>query len=97
MGNVHSAQKGESALRKKGFQRLADGDHIHFIFFNKNEEAVVRTKISHGPKGRTLSVKLISEMAKQCQLTKQQYLDFVECRLSEDEHREILREKGFDV
>lgn len=97
MGNVHSARECEAAHRKKGFVVSVDGNHVFYRFLNKTGDVVVFTKISHGPKGRTLSAKLISDMARQCLLTKQQYLDFIDCKMSEEAYREILRQHEFNV
>lgn len=76
-----------SSLLKKGFV-ASEKDHTYYIFYKDNHKTRVWTKISHGEK--EIGDKLINAMQKQLKLTKQQFLDFVNCPLSKDEYRKIL-------
>ena len=47
--------------------------------------------------GRSLSAKLIGEMARQLHLTKKQFLQLIDCTMTKEMYREILHEKGIAV
>ena len=90
MSSTRSGRSIDAALRKKGFERSVDSDHVVYRFFSTAGELLARTKVSHGMKGSTLSVNLISLMTRQLHLTKDQFLDLIDCPLDEDGYREIL-------
>ena len=72
----------ESALKSKGFQQN-EGDHHFFIYFTKKgKKTLAKTKTSHGM--REIADDLLSQMAKQCKLTKSQFLDLVDCPMNRD-------------
>ena len=97
MSSVRSGRSVDSALRKKGFSRSVDSDHLVYRLFGSNEELFARTKISHGMLGSTLNADLISKMAHQLHLTKKEFLDLIDCPMDEEQYRNILGEKGFAV
>jgi len=98
MSSVRSGRNIDSALVKKGFLRFQDSDHVRYRFFGPdNANPVARTKMSHGVVGDTIGAKLISEMARQLHLTKKQFLDLIDCTVSEEDYRTILREQGMLV
>jgi hypothetical protein len=74
-------------LRKKGFSD-APGDHYFLEFFH-NGKLIVRTKISHGG-AHDISDSLISKMASQCKLTKQEFYNLATCPLSQNEYIQKL-------
>ncbi|MCL2005100.1 MAG: hypothetical protein FWG73_02950 [Planctomycetaceae bacterium] len=94
MSSIRSGRNIDSALRKKGFVRSADSDHVVYRFFSTEKELLARTKMSHGMMGSSISVPLIAVMARQLHLTSKQFLDFVDCPMNEAEYREILLESG---
>ena len=47
--------------------------------------------------GDTIGTKLISEMARQLHLTKKQFLDLIDCTVTEEDYRTILREQGTEL
>lgn len=96
MGNVRSKHSIAAGLTKKGFIQFSDADHVHFYLSkDANNLSDINTKISHGPKSETIGVELISKMARQCHLSRKQFLDLIDCRLAEEAYREILRQQGF--
>jgi hypothetical protein len=98
MSKTYSGREIDSALVKKGFRREIDGDHIHYCLMSRaGKKSTIRTKISHGMMGDSLSADLTAKMARQLHLTKRQFLDFVDCHLSEDHYRKILNTKGFPL
>ena len=91
MGNVRSGREIDSALIKKGFLRVHDGDHIRYRYYGSDcDNPLARTKISHGMMGHSIGAKLLSEMAKQLHLTKKQFLDLIDCTLDEEGYRGIV-------
>jgi predicted RNA binding protein YcfA (HicA-like mRNA interferase family) len=71
MGRIRKGREIDAALYKKGFQRVIDGDHVYYC----RTDSGVKTKISHGMKGRDLGPELLGIMARQLHLTKAQFLD----------------------
>ena len=98
MSSVRSGRDIDSALVKKGFRRFRDGDHVRYRYYSlDNAEPVARTKISHGMMGNTIGAKLINEMARQLRLSKTQFLNLIDCPISEEDYRILLREQGVEV
>ncbi len=98
MGRVRKGRDIDAALRKKGFRRDADRDHVYYFLTDSDGNDVgVKTKISHGMMGETLSADLISKMARQLHLTKAQFLELIDCTLDEAGYREILERQGLAV
>lgn len=86
--------KVESALRAKGF-RDSSGDHNYFVFFTEaGRKTAVRTKTSFTPKAKALGDPLLGAMAKQCHLSKAQFLLLVDCPLSQAAYEELLTRNG---
>ena len=88
MGRVRKGREIDSALCKKGFRRETDGKHVLYFLV---DSAGIRTMISHGDMGETIGDNLISRMSRQIRLTKTQFLDFIDCIISEEDYRTILR------
>lgn len=83
----------QTNLQKKGFA-LREGDHVylHYITLDGRRTGI-RTKISHSPKG-DINSGVVSAMARQCQLTTAQFVDFASCTISQDDYERILQTKG---
>lgn len=83
-----------SGLTSKGFVRAA-GDHIRLIYYTKDgQKTNVKTMTSHTPKMKDIPDNLISAMARQCKLSKAEFLGVVDCPVTRDQLENILREKG---
>ena len=75
-----------------------DGKHIWYYFQDsQGEDSSVKMMMSHGVFGETIGAPLISQMARQLRLTKTQFLDFIDCTVSETDYRDILREQDETV
>jgi hypothetical protein len=86
--------KVESGLLSKGF-RETQNDHHYFIYFTKEgKKTTTKTKTSHTKKMKDIPDNLLGQMARQCNLTKDQFLNLVDCPLSRDEYEKILQAKG---
>lgn len=85
--------KVEKALRAKGF-RKSDNDHRYFVFYDVHGgKTTIKTKTSHG-RGITIGDSLVSEMARQCGVTRAEFRDLVECPLSRERYEHLLRDRS---
>ena len=92
MGVIKKA-KVRSGLLKKGFIEVKDKDHVVFQYLNDDgQKTTAWTKYSHGK--NEVSEPLIRKMAMQTQLSRLQFEDLVNCPMSKERYREILKEKG---
>jgi hypothetical protein len=83
-----------ASLTSKGFAK-ATGDHVMLVFHTVDgRKTSVRTKVSHTPKMRDIPDNLVSQMARQCKLSKEEFLGVVDCPVSRAALEEILRERG---
>lgn len=91
---VLDAKKTYKNLRKKGFLDSPSKsiDHKYLEFYH-NGKLILYTKISHGEKD--LDDYLIKQMALQCKLGKQDFLNLANCPLSETDYLGILAEKEY--
>lgn len=86
--------KVESALISKGFQQI-ENDHHYFIYFTQDgKKTTAKTKTSHTKKMKDIPDNLLGQMAKQCYLAKSQFLDLVDCPLSQEKYEDILQNLG---
>jgi len=84
----------EAALETKGFKRH-EGDHSRFVYYTHDgKKTRIRTKTSHGSGGKSIGDPLLGQMAKQCCLTKPDFLDLVDCPLDRNGFEKKAREKG---
>ncbi len=82
----------ERALTSKGFQKELT-HHEMFWFFHKGKRTSIRTRISHSLK--EYSDPLLTQMAKQMKLTREELDDFVDCNLSGEGYLKTVNNKGF--
>jgi hypothetical protein len=65
-------------------------DHEFYHLVVNGSESSVFTKMSHAPKSTDIGHFLIKKMSDQMHLSKNQFLEFVDCRLSEEEYVKFL-------
>lgn len=83
----------ESILLQKGFLLQDGGDHRYYVFY-LHERLVARTKVSHGTRYKDLADDLLSKMSRQCHLTKGEFLNLVDCPLTQQGYEQILQDRG---
>ncbi|MEO6808867.1 MAG: hypothetical protein ABI353_07120 [Isosphaeraceae bacterium] len=84
----------ESTLQAKGFARV-EGDHHYFVYVTKDgRKTRARTKTSHSPKVKDVADNLLGQMARQCLLTKLEFLRLVDCPMDRDTYERRLVELG---
>lgn len=84
----------ESALLTKGFQQ-DNNDHHFFVYFTQDgRKTRARTKTSHTAKMKDIPDNLLSQMAKQCKVTRAEFLDLVDCPMDRQRYEVVLTERG---
>lgn len=58
-----------------------------------NRRTEIRTRVSHG-RDRDISDDLLSKMAKQCKLSRQDFNQLVDCPMDREEYEKRLRTAG---
>lgn len=84
----------ERALLSKGFKR-SDKDHHYFIYWTRdNKKTSSKTKTSHTQKEKTLGSGRIGQMAKQCGINTDEFIDLVQCPMTRERYEQVLQSKG---
>lgn len=85
----------QAGLTRKGFVPIKPGaDHNYVVYQSlAGVKARASTKTSHG-RGFDIDDSLLAQMARQCGLTKKQFLDLVDCPLSREEYEKLLQQAG---
>ncbi len=63
------------------------------FFSVSGEDTEITTLISHGP-DRDIGDQLLAQMARQLSLTRRQFDDLIDCRLSQADYEAMLRRDG---
>lgn len=81
-------------LKKKGF-KAEEGDHLYLSYHTVDgKKTTIRTKVSHGHMGNDINSSLVSAMARQCGITTQQFKQFAECTLTQQDYEQLLTAGG---
>ena len=83
-----SRKKVEKALKTKGFVVDESKDHRFYYFTSKK---TIFTKISTGTKYKTLGDDLIGKIHRQIRLSKNEFLEYVNCSMSLNAYCEKLK------
>ena len=87
------ARRIEAALLAKGFQRT-DAKHRKFGYVStRGIESRIRTLLSHGG-NRDIDDRLLATMARQCGLSRREFLALIDCPLTQDDYEALLVERG---
>lgn len=80
----------DAALCRKGFKR-DERDHHYYIYWNLDgKKTTKRTKMSHGSSHKTVGDPLLGVMARQIGLTKRQFLELVDCTLTQKGYEGVI-------
>lgn len=82
----------DASLQKKGFIKEKNRDHIYYFLYLNGKKTSIRTKTSHSAK--EINDTLIKIMSQQVKLTREQFMDLINCPLSKEAYEEILIESG---
>lgn len=83
--------KVKSNLIKKGFKEVVSKHHIYLELWIEDKMTHIRTRLSHNK--QDIDDFLISQMAKQTHLEKNEFINFANCTISESQYLEILKRK----
>jgi hypothetical protein len=84
----------EASLRAKGFAKV-EGDHHYFVYLTKDgRKTRARTKTSHSPKVKEIADNMLGQMARQCLLTRPDFLKLIDCPMSRDDYEGKLTDQG---
>lgn len=80
-------------LQAKGFEK-EERDHHFFWYIHNGKKTNICTKTSFGSK-KEIGDPLISAMAGQVHLNKNEFMRLIQCTLSKEGYRDLLIERGF--
>lgn len=85
----------QQSLSRKGFEESESNHHTHYIYHTADgQKTPVKTRVSRGSSYKSLGDDLLGKMAKQCKLTKADFIDLVDCPLSREEYEMRLVQNG---
>lgn len=80
-------RKVASSLRRKGFKEQRDGHHVTYTYMRRDGDPTpVHTYMSHGSGSADIGATLISSMARQCRLSKNDFIRLVNCPMKREEY-----------
>lgn len=83
-----------SGLQNKGFVKENKNHKVFRYIAEDGTKTSIFTQVSHGPSGRDVHDNIIRKMAKQCQISTDQFKDLVCCPFERKEYEEKLRDSG---
>lgn len=88
MNRTIPAREVAPALQRKVFL-VQETHHTRFIYYTSDgRKSSIHTKISHSHK--EISTTNIKNMAEQCKLTTQQFVQMIACTISKEQYEQIL-------
>jgi predicted RNA binding protein YcfA (HicA-like mRNA interferase family) len=82
-----------SCLKKKGFSDTKKTHHNYYAYKTMDgKTSSVYTYTSHS--GKEIDDNILSQMAKQCKLSKFNFLKLIDCTLSQEEYELELKNKS---
>ena len=83
----------KKGLVKKGFTLFRSNKHLHYRYFlDQSKGTHVQTHLSHGGDGKDVGEDLIAKMARQCRISANNFRGLIDCTVSEEQFRLLLRE-----
>ena len=80
----------ERGLQRKGFEKI-NSNHRKFVYHTFDGRAThARTLTSHGRNSEDISETLLRQMAAQCKLSLNDFLDLVDCELTREDYEKEL-------
>ena len=81
-----------NGLERKGFvRRPREGDHIRLVYYDlRGKKTQAKTKMSRGTKHRSIGMVLLGQMARQCRLSRDEFVRLVECSMDRPEYDEKI-------
>ncbi|MEK7406395.1 MAG: hypothetical protein AAB225_14940 [Acidobacteriota bacterium] len=82
-----------TALLNTGFVKIEAAHHTMFWLVAGGRRRAIRTRLSHGQ--RKVDDWLLSEMAKQVRLSKQELLSLIDCEMTGEEYLRLMIDRGY--
>jgi hypothetical protein len=89
--STRTTRKIRQSLTNKGFIENKT-HHCNFCLYINDEKQHIFTRFSHGEK--ECGDSLLNKMAKQLQLTREEFNNLIDCPLSQEAYIQILKNKG---
>lgn len=74
----------------KGFEKMERDHEIYSMVVDG--EVTVSTRMSRGSSHREISKDLLSKMSKQLKMSKQQFLEYIECTYTYEDYCKFIKE-----
>ena len=82
-----------AGLKRKGFQDGKSSHHKYYVYKTLDGKiSKVFTYVGHS--GKDLSDYLLSQMARQCKVKREDFLKLIDCPLSQRQYEALIRENG---
>ena len=82
-----------AGLKKKGFENSKNTHHRYYTYRSQEGKlSDVYTYASHS--GKELSDSLLSKMARQCKLRKEEFLRLIDCTMNRQEYEQALEDQN---
>ena len=79
------------SLQKKGFVCTERTKHTFLTYHNKlGKKTRIFTFVSRGTSYKSIQEPLIAKMARQCKLANSDFLDLVDCSMSQDTYDDLI-------
>lgn len=82
----------EDAFKAKGFYQDDTHHHVFIYVRMDGKKTNVRTRTSHSSKMKSIGDPLLGEMAKQCKLSRAEFIKLVDCPLSREDYERCIGE-----
>lgn len=90
-----SRREVQKGLSRKGFEKKEGANYTLYRFYTiKGERTGVQTFFSRGTSQTSLGSTLLASIARQCGLSKEDFLNLVDCTLSQGDYEAQLRKNG---
>lgn len=82
-------------LLAKGFQKKQGSKHVCLIYHTpEGVSSAIVTVLSRGTGYKSIGDPLLGKMARQCELSRQKFLDLVDCEMDQTEYEQRLKARG---
>jgi hypothetical protein len=90
---MFTVRETSASLKRKGFIEDKGKRHVFYYYHYEGEKiSSIRTMISHGAK--EVDAYLIRQMARQTQLSKNQFVKLIDCSLKKEKYLKHLLDSG---
>lgn len=82
-------------IKKKGFKEQSGGKHATYNYETLDgKRTPITTHVSRSPKHKNISGSLLSHMADQCSLSREEFIRFAICEMEQLEYEMLMKGRG---